>query len=108
MITHLIFSFDDFIPDVDAFDPVVGVISTVARFDKDWLGICYATATQSREIVSDCVLTGMHALYLDMAAHIDPTVSKPTDCHILTFFSAWKSKKIQPLLFQWQTGNQLD
>lgn len=56
-IMYLVFSFDHFIPDVDVFHPVVVVISPVSRFDKDWCGICHATAEQRRRNASDCVRT---------------------------------------------------
>lgn len=62
-ITYLIFSFDHFIPDVYVFDPVVAAISTVSNFDKDWFGMCHATAKQRMEIVSDCLLRDKHVLY---------------------------------------------
>lgn len=63
-ITHLIFSFEHFILGDDVFDPVVGMISPVSSFNKDWFGICHATAEHRRGNASDCVLTDKHVLYL--------------------------------------------
>lgn len=86
-ITYLIFSFDHFILDAYAFDPVVDwVISPVSCFDKDCSGICHATAEQRRQDMSDCVSQISTYCTLDILDYCPMNNLKqksPTGCHIL-------------------------